>query len=130
LSAALTACRCPGSAVFVLDLLDLALAEKHLPLVVAEPRDRGHFGANGVRRVVGIHAVAAIGLQEWEAGQMVSRLKPDDLTTGELAALVAVLHAAHARAITPPTGDRPFLRIVPKALGGLGTERPSRRLNK
>jgi hypothetical protein len=54
---------------------------------------------------------------EWEAFQMVSNLGPEDLTTLELAALIGVLHAAHARrVITAPTGDRPLLRIVPKAL--------------
>jgi hypothetical protein len=53
----------------------------------------------------------------WEARQMVNHVKPADLTTAELAALVAVLHAAHARVITPPTGDRPILRIIPKAVG-------------
>jgi hypothetical protein len=60
---------------------------------------------------------------KWEAVQMVTNLKPDDLTTGELAALVAVLHAAHARVITPPTGDRPLLRIVPKTLDSLEAQR-------
>ena len=58
---------------------------------------------------------------KWEAGQMITRLTPDDLTTPELAALVAVLHAAHARVVTPPAGDHPFLRIVPKALDDSGT---------
>jgi hypothetical protein len=52
----------------------------------------------------------------WELRQMTQHLLPDDMTDSELAAFIAVLHAAHARAITPPTGDRPLLRIVPKAL--------------
>jgi hypothetical protein len=51
---------------------------------------------------------------KWEAGTMISRLNADDLTTGELAAFIAVLHAADARVITPPAGDRPLLRIIPK----------------
>jgi hypothetical protein len=48
-------------------------------------------------------------------------MPPDELTDSELAAAVTVMQAAHARAITPPTGDKPLLRIVPKALSGLGT---------
>jgi hypothetical protein len=75
---------------------------------------RGHIDAM-------LEVVATGGWQirehlEWEACQMVTRLSPDDLTTPKLAGLIAVLHAAHARAITPPTGDRPILRIVPNAL--------------
>lgn len=49
----------------------------------------------------------------WEAGQMVSRLKAEDLTTCELAALIGVLHAAHARVLTGPTASRPTLRVLP-----------------
>jgi hypothetical protein len=53
----------------------------------------------------------------WEAGQMVSHLQPDDLTTLELAALVAVLHAAHARVLGGPASSRPTLTIVPDESG-------------
>jgi hypothetical protein len=49
----------------------------------------------------------------WEAGQMVTHLKPNDLTTLELAGLIAVLHAAHARVLAGPTSTRPTLTIVP-----------------
>jgi hypothetical protein len=57
---------------------------------------------------------------KWEASQMVSHLTPDDLTTLELAALVAVLHAAHTRVLDGPAGTRPTLTIVP------GETRPER----
>jgi hypothetical protein len=49
---------------------------------------------------------------KWEAGQMVSHLTPDKLTTLELAALVAVLHAAHARVLRGPADSRPTLTVV------------------
>lgn len=52
----------------------------------------------------------------WEAGEMVSRLNADDLTTLELTALIAVLHAAHARVLTGPTESRPVLTVVPSEL--------------
>lgn len=50
---------------------------------------------------------------KWAAGQMVTHLKPDDLTTLELAGLIAVLHAAHARVLDGPSSTRPTLAIVP-----------------
>lgn len=50
---------------------------------------------------------------KWEAGQMVSHLKPDDLTDIELSALIAVLHAAHARILAGPTAGRPTLTLIP-----------------
>lgn len=49
---------------------------------------------------------------EWEARQMVTHVPPERMTTCELAALVAVLHAAHTRVLTPPGGGGPTLRIV------------------
>ena len=51
-------------------------------------------------------------LLKWEAGQMVSHLTPDKLTTLELAALIAVLHAAHARVLGGPSSSRPTLSII------------------
>lgn len=50
---------------------------------------------------------------KWEAGQMVSHLNPDKLTTLELAALIAVLHAAHARVLSGPADSRPTLTLIP-----------------
>jgi hypothetical protein len=50
---------------------------------------------------------------KWEAGQMVTRLNPDDLTDIELAALIAVLHAAHARVLGGPSSTRPTLTLIP-----------------
>lgn len=50
---------------------------------------------------------------KWEAGQMVTHLKPDDLTTLELAGLIAVLHTAHARVLAGPSSTRPTLTVVP-----------------
>lgn len=49
---------------------------------------------------------------KWEAGRMVTHLKSDDLTTLELAALIAVLHSAHARVLGGPADSRPTLSIV------------------
>jgi hypothetical protein len=50
----------------------------------------------------------------WEVREITGRVTPKDLTDSELVAVIAVLQAAHARVITPPPGDRPLLRIVPK----------------
>lgn len=50
---------------------------------------------------------------KWEAGQMVTHLNPDDLTTLELAALIAVLHTAHARVLDGPSSTRPTLTLIP-----------------
>lgn len=49
---------------------------------------------------------------KWEAGQMITHLQPDDLTDMELSALIAVLHAAHARVLGDPSSTRPTLTIV------------------
>lgn len=49
---------------------------------------------------------------EWEACQMVSNLSPQDLTTLELASLIGVLHAAHARLLGDPSDGGPSLRLV------------------
>ena len=49
---------------------------------------------------------------EWEAREMVARISPDKMTAMELAALVAVLHTAHARILAAPGGGRPVLRVV------------------
>jgi hypothetical protein len=59
----------------------------------------------------------------WEVRQVMSNMPPEELTDSELVALIAVMQAAHARAITPPTGDRPVLRIIPKAIDRLDTQR-------
>lgn len=53
---------------------------------------------------------------EWVVRQMIIDLSPDKLTTSELAAMVAVLHVAHARFLIPPAGGRPTLRIIPTEL--------------
>lgn len=50
---------------------------------------------------------------KWEASQMITHLTPDDLTDLELSALIAVLHAAHARILGGPSSSRPTLTIVP-----------------
>jgi hypothetical protein len=47
-------------------------------------------------------------------------MPPEKLTDSELAAVIAVLQAAHARAVTPPTGDRRLLRIVLLAFNASG----------
>jgi hypothetical protein len=53
----------------------------------------------------------------WELREMINDVAPADMTDAELAAAIAVFHAVHARVVTPPAGDRPILRIVPKAVG-------------
>ena len=53
----------------------------------------------------------------WEIREVINRVRPEDLTDSELVAAIAVFQAAHARVITPPTGDRPILRITPKDVG-------------
>ena len=50
---------------------------------------------------------------EWEAREMISHVTPEKMTELELAALIAVLHSAHARILVPPSGGRPLLRIIP-----------------
>jgi hypothetical protein len=85
---------------FMEDVTDRLSQERRLPAPVLRGRIRAHL--------------------LWELRQMMAAMPPDDLTNSELAAAVAVLQAAHARAIAPPTEDRPIFRIVPKALNGLG----------
>jgi hypothetical protein len=53
---------------------------------------------------------------EWEAREMLWHVPPDKMTPSELAALIAVLHSAHARVLTAPVGGKPILRIVPTEL--------------
>ena len=50
---------------------------------------------------------------EWEAREIISQLPPEKMTPAELTALIAVLHSAYARVLSPPTGGRPLLRIIP-----------------
>lgn len=50
---------------------------------------------------------------KWEAGQMITHLTRDKLTTLELASLIAVLHAAHARVLAGPADCRPSLTLIP-----------------
>jgi hypothetical protein len=50
---------------------------------------------------------------EWEVREMISHVTPDKMTALELAAVVAVLHNAHARILLLPTGGRPVLRVIP-----------------
>jgi hypothetical protein len=57
----------------------------------------------------------------WELRKMINHVTPADMTDAELAAAIAVFHAVHARVITPPTGTRPILRIIPKTVG-IGSE--------
>lgn len=47
----------------------------------------------------------------WELAQVMSRVRPDDLSAVEIAALLAVLTPAHSRVIGGPTG-RPRLRVL------------------
>jgi hypothetical protein len=49
---------------------------------------------------------------EWVAREMITHLPPDRLTNQELAALIAVLQAAHARTLVTPVGGRPLLRLA------------------
>ena len=53
---------------------------------------------------------------EWEAREMLWHVPPEKMTAAELAALVAVLHSAHARVLTAPVGGKPILRIVASEL--------------
>ena len=50
---------------------------------------------------------------EWEVREMIAHVTPDKMTALELAAVIAVLHNAHARILMPPTGGRPILRVIP-----------------
>jgi hypothetical protein len=47
----------------------------------------------------------------WELGQVMSRVRPEDLSATEIAALLAILMPAHSRVIGGPAG-RPRLRIL------------------
>ena len=47
----------------------------------------------------------------WELEQVMSRVRPEDLSAAEVAALLAVLMPAHSRVIGGPTG-RPRLRVI------------------
>lgn len=85
---------------------------------------RGSFGMSSelneiTARVIGALDIVSAGTDdglrahmEWEAREMITHLSPDKLTNQELAALIAVLHAAHARELVLPTGGRPILRIA------------------
>jgi hypothetical protein len=64
-----------------------------MPTEVAEQRLRAHM--------------------EWEAREMIAHVTPDKMTASELAAIIAVLHLAHARVLMAPTGGRPLLRVIP-----------------
>src|ERR1700681_2732127 len=47
----------------------------------------------------------------WELQQVMSRVRPEDLSAAEIAALLAILMPAHSRVIGGPTG-RPGLRVL------------------
>jgi hypothetical protein len=47
----------------------------------------------------------------WELHQMMSRVRPEDLSAVEIAALLAILTSAHSRVIGGPA-SRPRLRVV------------------
>jgi hypothetical protein len=47
----------------------------------------------------------------WELEQVMSRVRPEDLSAAEVAALLAILMPAHSRVIGGPSG-RPRLRVV------------------
>jgi hypothetical protein len=47
----------------------------------------------------------------WELQQVMSRVRPEDLSAAEVAALLAILMPAHARVIGGPPG-RPRLRVL------------------
>jgi hypothetical protein len=47
----------------------------------------------------------------WELEQVMSRVRPEDLSAAEVAALLAILMPAHARVIGGPPG-RPRLRVL------------------
>jgi len=47
----------------------------------------------------------------WELEQVMSRVRPQDLSAAEVAALLAILMPAHARVIGGPLG-RPRLRVL------------------
>jgi hypothetical protein len=47
----------------------------------------------------------------WELQQVMSRVRPEDLSAAEIAALLAILTPAHSRVIGRPAG-RPGLRVL------------------
>jgi hypothetical protein len=58
----------------------------------------------------------------WELEQVMTRVRPTDLSAAEIAALLGILRPAHSRVIGGPAG-RPGLRII----GGRG-EQPAPKL--
>jgi hypothetical protein len=58
----------------------------------------------------------------WELEQVMSRVRPEDLSAAEIAALLAILMPAHSRVIGGPTG-RPGLRVL-----GVSGKRPAPKL--
>ena len=58
----------------------------------------------------------------WELQQVMSRVRPDDLSAAEIVALLAILSPADCRVIGGPTG-RPRLRIL-----GIRDEHPAPKL--
>jgi hypothetical protein len=58
----------------------------------------------------------------WELQQLMSRVRPEDLSNVEIAALLAIVRPAHSRVIGGTAG-RPGLRIL-----GLGDEQPTPKL--
>jgi hypothetical protein len=63
-----------------------------MPTEVAQQRTRAHL--------------------EWELKEMLRRIHARDLSTSEILALIAILHPAHARVLSPVVGNKPTLRIV------------------
>jgi hypothetical protein len=61
-------------------------------------------------------------LLRWELQQVMSRVRPEDLSAAEIAALLAILMPAHSRVIGGPTG-RPGLRVL-----GVSGKRPAPKL--
>lgn len=62
---------------------------------------------------------------EWEAREMIGHVTPDKMTPSELAALIAILHAAHARVLATPPGGRPLLRLIPAQLESAEVSQPA-----
>jgi hypothetical protein len=58
----------------------------------------------------------------WELEQVMSRVRPEDLSAAEIAALLAILMPAHSRVIGGPTG-RPGLRVL-----GVSSKHPAPKL--
>jgi hypothetical protein len=78
------------------------------------------FSEVGDRITAGLDfATTGSPLLRWELQQVMSRVRPEDLSAVEIAALLAVLAPAHSRAIGGPAG-RPGLRVH-----GVRGERPA-----